>query len=247
MGGRFVHLGRRTGRFGPAGKSIAHKGAARCAGERDAMRSRRAMACLLPAGLVAGVIVADLGLATAAEAATCMRISGIAPSIDRFIDKVYALQLAGRGTLPVTDALFGFRQLDPDGLRKLDQRQPIEVTRQDQDDGVFINKGPKPVVITGSFAQAETFFAIPELVKGSYVSTPDSLTLTYDPDHAVQVGQSFLGMKFSHTINHTVITRHSLAYFFDDNNGGEPDRCYLLDDKAEMAATDTPPSDSENR
>ncbi|HVJ42311.1 MAG TPA: hypothetical protein VM639_12480 [Dongiaceae bacterium] len=243
MGNRFLLEGRETCHDGRAMGRAKGRGNGRS--HRQRARITRAVACLLPAGIAAGVVVADLGLAASpAEAATCKRLSGIAPSIDRFIDKVYALQLAGRGTLPVTDALFGFRHLDADGLRNLDQRQPIEITRQDEDDGVFINKGPKPLVVTGSFAQSETFFDIPELVKGSYVSTPDSLTLTYDPDHAVKVGQSFLGMKFSHTINHTVITRHSLAYFFDDNSSSEPDRCYVLVDTAEVASTEAPDPDA---
>ena len=193
------------------------------------------------ASLAATTIGATIG-APVAEAASCKQIPGIAAAVDHFIDKVYALQLSGRGTLPVTDALFGFQHIDAQGLRDLDRRQPIEVTRQDTDDGVFVNRGPQPLILTGKFAQSETFFDIPAVIKGSYVSTPDSLVLTYDPDHAVKVGQSFLGMKFSHTINHTVITRHSLAYFFDQNTGDEPDRCYELVENAAMAANE-PPAD----
>jgi hypothetical protein len=195
------------------------------------------------ASLAATTLGATIG-APAAAAASCKQIPGIAAAVDRFIDKVHALQLTGRGTLPVTDALFGFQHIDPKGLRDLDQRQPIEVTRQDTDDGTFINRGPQPVIVTGKFAQNETFFDIPALVKGSYVSTPDSLVLTYDPAYAVKVGQSFLGMKFSHTINHTVITRRSLAYFFDQNTSDEPDRCYELVDNAEIAANEPPAEDS---
>lgn len=192
------------------------------------------------ASLAATTIGAAIGV-PAAEAGSCKQIPGITAAVDRFIDKVYALQLSGRGTLPVTDALFGFQHIDAESLHALDARQPIEVMRQDADDGVFVNRGPQPLILTGKFAQSETFFDIPALIKGSYVSTPDSLVLTYDPDHAVRVGQSFLGMKFSHTINHTVITRHSLAYFFDQNTGDQPDRCYELVDSAEMAANEPPP------
>lgn len=225
MGNRVLHLGR------PARRQGVHALQARIVPRiRPGARVAAAVSVAASCALIAG----------AADAASCKQIPGIAASVDRFIDKVYALQLSGSGTLPISDALFGFQHLDAEALRDLGQRQPIEVMRQDEDDGVFVNQGPAPIILTGKFAQHETFFDIPALVKGSYVSTPDSLTLTYDPDHAVKVGQSFLGMKFSHTINHTVITRHSLAYFFDQNSTGEPDRCYLLVDKAELPADDAP-------
>ncbi|HVI88021.1 MAG TPA: hypothetical protein VM659_06950 [Dongiaceae bacterium] len=198
-------------------------------------RFRRRIGHIAAASLAASVIGAPV-----AKAESCKQIAGISAAVDRFIDKVYALQLSGRGTLPVTDALFGFQHIDAKSLGELDQRQPIEVTRQDQEDGTFVNRGPAPMTLTGKFAQSETFFAIPAMIRGNYVSTPDSLTLTYDPAHAVKVGQSFLGMKFSHTINHTVITRHSLAYFFDENSSDEPDRCYVLVNSAEIAANDPP-------
>jgi len=199
---------------------------------------RRRIGHIVVASVAATVIGAQV-----AEAESCKQIAGISAAVDRFIDKVHAVELAGRGTLPVTDALFGFQHIDAKSLNALDRRQPIEVTRQEESDGIFVNRGPEPMIITGQFGQKETFFAIPALIKGSYVSTPDSLVLTYDPEHAVEVGQSFLGMKFSHTINHTVITRHSLAYFFDANTSDEPDRCYVLVDNAEIAANEAPQVD----
>ena len=176
--------------------------------------------------------VAAMGIAMAgldpARADGCKLAPGMAASIDKFIDEVHQLQLAGQGSLPVADALFGFEKISADGLRDLNARQPIQVTRRDEDNGIFRNVGPKPVIINGSFAKSSTFFDIPPLVTGSYISTPDSLTLIYDPDHAVKVGQTFLGMKISRTINHTVITRQRLSYFFDTNTGDTPDRCYQL-------------------
>lgn len=184
--------------------------------------------CLAVIGMIAGATMAGT---TAAEAGDgCKRVTGMKPSIDKFIDEVYQMQQSGQGTLPVTDALFGFRQISADGLRDLDAREPIRVVPQHDRNGIFLNQGPKPVVINGNFAEASAFFDIPPLVTGSYVSTPDSLVLTYDPQHAVKVGQTFLGMKFSRTINHTVITRRRLSYFFDSNTDGKPDRCYQLVD-----------------
>jgi len=177
--------------------------------------------------LVAALVAGGEGRAWADG---CKRATNMAPSINKFIDEVYRLQLAGQGTLPVTHALFGFEKISADDLRDLNARPPIEVTREDDDNGVFRNEAPKPMIITGNFAKADTFFDIPPLVSGSYISTPDSLTLIYDPGHAVKVGQTFLGMKISRTLNHTVITRQQLSYFFDANSGDKPDRCYQLVD-----------------
>ncbi|HEX9448128.1 MAG TPA: hypothetical protein VF920_09110, partial [Dongiaceae bacterium] len=90
------------------------------------------------------------------------------------------------------------------------------------------NRGPKRITVNGMFAARPTFFQIPKLVSGHYVSTRDSLTLIYDDGHAVKVGETFLGMKFSKVVNHTVITRTRLSYFFESNDGDTPDRCYDL-------------------
>ena len=68
------------------------------------------------------------------------------------------------------------------------------------------------------------------MLKPRITSTPDSLTLIYDPDHAVKVGENFLGMKVARTLNHAVITRSTVSYFFDSNTGSKPDRCYTLVD-----------------
>jgi hypothetical protein len=178
--------------------------------------------------LAATVMLA--GAASSASAGTtCKPVSGMNASIDKFIDEIQAFQTgAGQGTLPISDALFGFERIDPSDQRNLGERTPIMVKRQDEQEGVFVNQGPKQISITGNFADATTYFDIPQLVTGSYISTPDSLTLIYDPAHAVKVGEDFLGMKFSKTINHTIITRNQLLYFFDSNSGDEPDRCYTL-------------------
>jgi hypothetical protein len=180
-------------------------------------------------------LLAVTGSAAPAKADGCKRAPGMAASIDKFIDEVYRMQVSGQGSLPVADALFGIDKINAEDLRDLNAREPIRVTRaeetgDDEANGVFRNAGPKSVVINGNFAKSSTFFDIPPLVSGSYISTPDSLTLIYDPDHAVKVGQTFLGMKFSRTINHTVITRRQLSYFFDANRDGAPDRCYQLVD-----------------
>ena len=181
--------------------------------------------------IAAPLLFMMLGMLSAMPAVAqprCEPLTGAAASVDKFIAEVHAMQLSGSGNLPVRDALFGFQDLNAADQQDLGARAPIKVVPQDEDAGIFVNSGPKPVSITGSFADSTTYFDIPELVSGSYISTPDSLTLIYDPQHAVKVGQEFLGIKISKTINHTIITRDSVAYFFDTNSGGKPDRCYTL-------------------
>jgi hypothetical protein len=199
--------------------------------ERHAIKQRVAASASTALASMALIGLGILAGTTAAEAGDgCKPVTGMAASIDKFIDEVYQLQQSGQGTLPVADALFGFEHIEPADLRALDAREPIQVMPQHDKNGVFLNRGPNSVVINGKFAKADAFFDIPPLVTGSYVSTQDSLVLTYDPAHAVKVGQTFLGMTFSRTINHTVITRRKLSYFFDSNTDGKPDRCYQLVD-----------------
>src|SRR6185369_5841392 len=107
-------------------------------------------------------------------------------------------------------------------------RPPVQIAPQGDRGGSFTNRGPKHLHIDGVFAGRATFFDIPKMVAGTYAVTADSVTLTYDPAHAVRVGETFLGVRFSKTINHSVVTRQRLDYYFDSNSSGPPDRCYNL-------------------
>ena len=53
-----------------------------------------------------------------------------------------------------------------------------------------------------------------------------SVTLHYDPDYTVELGERHVGLRFFAPIHHTVITRDGLAFFLDQNAGPDPDRCY---------------------
>lgn len=182
------------------------------------------------AGIAATALLASLVAAIPAALAEdgCLPAPGINASIDKFIDDVQAVQKTGQGELPVMDALFGVTEINDADQRALATRELIKLTRGQAQNGTFINHGPKRITVNGIFATRPTFFQIPKLVTGRYVSTPDSLTLTYDEGHAVKVGETFLGMRFSKLVNHTVITRSRLSYFFESNAGDTPDRCYDL-------------------
>jgi hypothetical protein len=182
-------------------------------------------AAVAAASLLASLIVAS---PVARSDDGCLQAPGINASIDKFIDDVQAVQQVGQGELPVTDALFGVTDINAADQQALATREQIKLTRGQPTDGTFVNRGPKRITVNGIFATRPTFFQIPKLVSGHYVSTPDSLTLIYDQGHAVKVGETFLGMKFSKLVNHTVITRSRLSYFFESNSGDTPDRCYDL-------------------
>jgi hypothetical protein len=193
---------------------------------------------LLPAGrswhglLPAITLLVAIGLVLPASRALadagCLPAPGINASIDKFIDDVQAVQQSGQGSLPVQDALFGVSDINANDQQALANREQIKLTRQEPARGSFTNRGPKRITVNGIFATRPTFFQIPKLVTGHYISTKDSLTLVYDDGHAVKVGEKFLGMSFSKIVNHTVITRTKLSYFFESNSGDTPDRCYDL-------------------
>ena len=158
----------------------------------------------------------------------CIAVAGIGPSIGKFLDEVGAAQLAGQGTLPIGDVLFGVTEIDAVDRKALAKRDLVEVTKRDTGGGDYESRGPKRITVEGIFAERDTIFRIPKLVLGRYVLSEEGVTLIYDPAHTIQVGESVLGVKFFRTMNHTVITKAKLSFFFDANDGDIPDRCYQV-------------------
>lgn len=163
-----------------------------------------------------------------ARAATeCKPVPGIGPQIAKFLDELTAAQAAGQGKLPLMDILFGVTGIGAEDQKALDRRAPIEVTKSEPDGGDYVNQGPKTITIEGIFAEQETFFRIPPQVQGRYTIGADGrVTLHYDPDYTVELGERHVGLRFFAPIHHTVITRDGLAFFLDQNAGPDPDRCY---------------------
>ena len=160
-------------------------------------------------------------------ATDCKPVPGIGPEIAKFLGEVAAAQVAGQGKLPLMDVLFGVTGIDAHDQKALDRRDPVAVTRRDAGGGDYANQGPKTITVEGIFAEQETFFRIPREVRGRYTIGADGgVTLAYDPEATVELGERHLGIRFFATIHHTVITRDGLAFFLDDNTGPDPDRCY---------------------
>ena len=65
-----------------------------------------------------------------------------------------------------------------------------------------------------------------EYVTGQTLYADGGVTLHYDPDYTIELGERHVGLRFFAPIHHTVITRDGLAFFLDQNAGPDPDRCY---------------------
>ena len=173
-----------------------------------------------------------IGVVPAHAATECRPVRGIGPEIAKFLDEAAAANAAGQGTLPLRDALFGVTGINAEGQKALDGRAMVHLTRRDATGGDYTNEGPKKVTIEGIFAEQETYFRMPPLVKGRYtIDAPDgvnvaSVTLLYDPEHTVDLGEPHVGMRFFKGTHHTLITRDGVAFFLDNNAGPDPDRCY---------------------
>ena len=169
------------------------------------------------------------GAAPAAAKSDCVAVAGIGPQIAKFLAKVAAVQAAGQGSLPLMEVLFGVTGIDAHDQKALDRRAPVTVKRRDATGGDYANNGPKTITVEGIFADRQTFFRIPKQVRGRYTLGPDGgVTLVYDPEYTVHLGERVLGIRFFAAIHHTVITRDGLAFFLDENAGPDPDRCYRV-------------------
>jgi hypothetical protein len=190
------------------------------------------VAAFVQYGLVPVLILSSSGQVAFSQdssgTAGCIAVPGIQASIEKFLGEVSAVQAAGQGSLSVRDALFGISELSAADQAALDRREPVQVAKLSESSGSYSNRGPGRITVEGMFAARDTYFRIPKLVLGKYALSDAGVTLTYDPAHTVQVGESVLGMKFFKAMHRTVISRTRLLFYFDANDGTDPDRCYLV-------------------
>jgi hypothetical protein len=179
---------------------------------------------LLPLALLP---ISPITAVPARAATTCRPVPGIGPQIAKFLDEVAVAQAAGQGSLPLMDALFGVTDINAEDQQALDRRKLVELAPHGAGGGDFVNQGPKKITIEGVFAEQETYFRMPPKVAGRYTIDADgSVTLHYDPEHTVDLGEPHVGLRFFKATHHTVITRDGVAFFLDKNTGPDPDRCY---------------------
>lgn len=184
----------------------------------------------LPSLVMASALVMSVlglgGPALADAEDNCIAVAGIGASIDKFLGAARAAQDAGVGALPINDVLFGVTEISPAHQRELDARAKVRLTKRDALGGDYESRGPRRITVEGIFAERDTLFRLPKKVLGRYVLNDQGVTLTYDPEHTVEVGERVLGIRFFKDMHHTIITRDKLSFFFGDNDGDEPDRCY---------------------
>lgn len=163
-----------------------------------------------------------------ARAATeCMPVPDIAGEVEAFLGYAATAQAAGQGTMPVSKVLFGVSGIDDEDAGQLDARGSVTLTKRTADGGDYVNQGPEKVTIEGIFAGRETLFRLPTKIAGRYRLDADRVTLTYDPAHAVDVGERVIGIPFFVSVHRMVVTQQQISFYFAGNDGDDPDRCYL--------------------
>lgn len=195
-----------------------------CRGRGIGMASRIWKNTLLGLAVIAAIAPFCGDAARADE--DCIAVADIGASIDKFLGGVSVAQAAGQGRLPITDVLFGVTEISEAHQQDLAKRELVQLKKRDAAGGDYVNRGAGRITVEGVFAERGTLFRIPSLVMGRYVLGEEGVTLLYDPAHTVEVGERVLGIRFFKAMNHTVITKTKLSFFFEDNDGGEPDRCY---------------------
>ncbi|WP_374653075.1 hypothetical protein [Dongia sp.] len=184
-------------------------------------RYRHAMAILLTALAWAA--------APARAERDCTAVPGIVGEIDSFLAQAAHAQGAGSGTMPIDAVLFGVTEIGPEDRQELDTRDRVQLQRRTASGGDYANRGPERITVEGIFAERETLFRLPELILGRYRLEPGGATLTYDPDHTVEVGERVLGIPFFMEVGRMSVSREKLAFYFSGNDGDEPDRCYKVE------------------
>ena len=164
----------------------------------------------------------------AAAQSDCVPVPGILGEVETFLKDSAAAQTAGAGTMPIREVLFGVTGFDDEDKVKLDGRELVKLTRRTATGGDYSNQGPKKVTIDGIFAGRETIFRLPKRIEGRYRLDESGATLTYDPDYAVEVGERIIGIPLFMSVHRMTVSREKLAFYFAGNDGGDPDRCYLV-------------------
>ncbi len=159
----------------------------------------------------------------------CMGVNGIRPQIGSFLAQAEQAQAAGEGTMPIQAVLFGVTAIDAEDQGELDARPKVALVRRTANGGDYESRGPKRITVEGIFAERETLFRLPPLILGRYRLEEGGASLTYDPKHAVEVGERVLGIPFYMQVHRMEIKPDELAFYFAGNDdANEPDRCYKV-------------------
>jgi len=159
----------------------------------------------------------------------CRPASNLGPGLRKLIQEFHGADQAGSAELSVQDFLAGVTKIKPDDQVSLDHRGIVRVARTAMGQGSVRNEGKSELQFDALFAGRQTFFRIPQSLKARYVAQPNSVTLFYDADNALHLGEAIplVGIPVFRTVNHVAITADKLLFFWGDNSSDQPDRCYV--------------------
>ena len=175
------------------------------------------------------LFAASLVTTPAAADPDCRKAGDIAPGLQKLIREFQSADHSGVAALSVEDFLVGVTQIAPPDRADLDRRGSVKVAKTGPSEGSVNNDGQKQLQFEGIFASRQTFFRVPQHIQSRFHLAADKLTLSYDSEHALQLGEAipFVGIPVFLTVNHVVVTRDRLYFFWGSNSGDDPDRCYV--------------------
>jgi hypothetical protein len=159
----------------------------------------------------------------------CIAAAGISPGLKKLIGEIRLVDRAGHRSLSVRDFLVGVTGIHSPDEAALDRRGPVELASTSAGVGSIANEGRAALEFEGIFANRRTLFRVPQHIKARYVEGADSVTLYYDAGDALQVGEALplVNIPVFRTINHVLVMNDKLLFFWGDNSGSQPDRCYV--------------------
>lgn len=179
--------------------------------------------------VTAAVLAASLLSLPAHADPDCRPAGPISQGLQKLIKEFHASDKAGHGALSVQDFLVGVSDIPSKDENALDRRGPVKVAGSGIGSGSIDNDGQAPLEFAGIFAGKQTYFRVPEHIRARYVSAGDALMLYYEAGQALQVGEALplVNLPVYRTVNHVRVTGDKLLFFWGDNKGQDPDRCYV--------------------
>jgi len=132
----------------------------------------------------------------------CRLMPEIHKGVLALMEKVKVIHGIGAGSLPVLDLfrLLDF-QLESTDITKIEQRGAIVMTRTSVSEGRFENRGEKL-----KLKHAGVTITIPELIAGTYVALPGSISMCFDSQYTISGGVLFFSAKLEdiHASKHRI-------------------------------------------
>ena len=178
------------------------------------------------------LLLATLLLATASNtpalADDCQFAEGLGPGLATLLDGFHHADETGQASLSTQAFLAGVTEISEPNRQALNRRSVVRVVRRSLATGSVESEGPVALEFKGMFAGKERYFRVPSRIRARYEIGPNSATLTYQEGDAIQLGEAipFTDIPIFRTIDHVVIAKDLLLFFWTGNTGPTADRCY---------------------